>query len=510
MFKLLQQALLLTGFLTVTVLAQSTPQWPFDQTSPSSLRQMSRKVFIHYFSPFPISIDNKDGWDDYYVNGYLDPTGENNKHISYGGYLRQRPLPRIKLTDSDWHIQDMKTEIQRAAALGADGFSYDMLSTDSTSIHWQRLLYLLQAANELNIGFKILLMPDMTAGYKTITASSMADKIATFASNPAVYRLNDGRLVVAPYNCQSRPLSFWQDFEDEMDTRNIEFVLWPTYQGWWQYIGTYAPVSFGFSDWGVSAVAWQAGRADKLANEWHWGMDFMAPARPQDFRPQHQLGFEGGNSALFRTQWDTAMNEADALWAQIISWNDYSEATEISPSTCTRHAFYDLASYYISWFKTQQQPLIVRDAIYYFYRTQPTNAIPSSPYQTAPFSIQGGPQNQIELLGFLTAPGILEITINGQTYSSSVGAGIQSFSIPLDNGTPQFKLKRSGQTVMSRVGNWEISDQIQYSNLLVHADGGTDERPRVYLEMGKLIVAIDEYETTNCNVWKCARKMVPV
>lgn len=494
-------ALLILLLLTMKVCAQSTLQWPFDQTPPATLRQMPQKVFIHYFGVFPVSIDNKDGWSgDYYEKGYLNPYGEGDKHHNYGGYLRQRPLPRIKRTESDWYITDMKKEIQQAAALGADGFSYDMLSSDPSSILWRRLQYILQAANELNNGFKILLMPDMAAGFKTVTAAYMADVIATFASDSAVYRLDDGRLVVAPFNGQSRPVSFWEDFQNEMNQRDIDFVLWPTFQGWWNYIEDYAPVSYGVSDWGVATIIWQPSRAQGWATQPHWGLEVMAPVRPQDSRPKDQIGFEGGNSALFRAQWDTAMNDADALWAQIITWNDYSEASEIEPSTCTRYAFYDLAAYYISWFKTQQQPSIVRDALYYFYRTQPTDANPSSPYQTEPFSVYGDAQNQIELLGFLTEPGTLEITIDGQTYSSNVSAGIQSLSVPLANGVPEFKITRNGQTVMQRTGNWEITDQIVYSNLLVHADGGTSEQKRVYLELGPVIQNVADYDSTCCNV----------
>ena len=96
------------------------------------------------------------------------------------------------------------------------------------------------------------------------------------------------------------------------------------------------------------------------------------------------------------------------------------------------------------------------------------------------FKVIGKAFNEIELLGFLTKPGILEISIDGITHRKQVPAGIQSFTIPLTLGTPAFRLIRDGKTIIEHQGAWEISDQIEYSNLLVHADGGTAEAQRDY------------------------------
>ena len=57
-------------------------------------KQNPRKVFAHYIPSFPISIDNKDSDQDYYATQYLTVRGENGIHAAYGGYLRDRPLPR--------------------------------------------------------------------------------------------------------------------------------------------------------------------------------------------------------------------------------------------------------------------------------------------------------------------------------------------------------------------------------------------------------------------------------
>ena len=101
---------------TRTVAASSLPN---DLPPQSVLKASDKLVFAHYFSPYPISIDNADSAADYYTRNYLSPTGEGGKHAAYGGYLRDRPLPRAVTADADWRYQDMLTEVKRANAAGS-------------------------------------------------------------------------------------------------------------------------------------------------------------------------------------------------------------------------------------------------------------------------------------------------------------------------------------------------------------------------------------------------------
>lgn len=50
-------------------------------------------MFAHYFTPYPLSLDNASADGDYYTRNYLNPGGESGKHEKYGGLLRDRPLP---------------------------------------------------------------------------------------------------------------------------------------------------------------------------------------------------------------------------------------------------------------------------------------------------------------------------------------------------------------------------------------------------------------------------------
>ena len=333
-------------------------KWVFDPQPIENLRKSSRKVFAHYFSPFPISIDNREPDKDYYSRNYMSINGEKGKHKKYGGYLRQRPLPRNPIQDPNWRKLDLMWEIKQAIHIGLDGFSYDILNFQG--LQWEILIDMLDAAKNVDPGFKIMLMPDMNGWFKQYP-EALVPAIMKVSHHPSVFRDNQGRVVIAPFNAHNRPPSWWRSVIDQLQRKGIDIMFLPLFQGWWKYAEDYADISHGFSDWGGGTVqnVLNANRSTSPQKSHSWGKIWMAPIRPQDFRPKHFVAFEASNSTLFHMMWKNAI-EGDADWAQIITWNDYSEATEIAPSTETNYAFYDLAAYYISWFKAGVSPQIKR------------------------------------------------------------------------------------------------------------------------------------------------------
>jgi hypothetical protein len=169
----------------------------------------------------------------------------------------------------------------------------------------------------------------------------------------------------------------------------------------------------------------------------------------QEYRPYASLYYEANNSLAYRNGWTGSLG---ANLTVIDTWSDLSEGAAIEPVTdnegTSGNGFYNLTGYYASWFASNVQPKIDHDVLYYFYRKEPTNAVAPSQTSLAKLSF-GTATNQIELLAFLTAPGTLTITINGQTYSQSAPAGMTSFMVPTAPGIPKFTLTRSGATVIS-------------------------------------------------------------
>ena len=151
--------------------------------------------------------------------------------------------------------------------------------------------------------------------------------------------------------------------------------------------------------------------------------------------------------------WRSAI-DGDADWVQIVTWSDFSESSEIEPYTDATlrsdigTGFYDLNAYYAAWFLSGKRPSITHDVLYYFYRREPSSA--ASPSQGTFRRVGNTPaEDEIELLAFLTAPGAITVSIGGHDFTQNAPAGITSFKVPLQPGTPEFSVARGGSTVFS-------------------------------------------------------------
>jgi Glycosyl hydrolase family 71 len=427
--------------------------------SSAALFNSTKRVFAHYFYPFPVSIDNSPSAKDYYNTQYLSRTGESSKWLKQGGYLRQRPLGVTPSTNPNWQQLNMEGEVRAAIARGITGFTFDSMgasdATDSTS----DLHLMLAAAQAVDSRFKILIMPDMSV--LGTDASAVVQIIAAVAGSPAAYRLSDGRLVVSPFDAGENTPAWWQSVISQLSSQGIQIALVPTFLGWASEAAAFSALSYGFSDWGSATVA----GADALEGgpaivHSSYKKIFMMPVDPQQYRPKDFVYWDAGNSAALREAW-TGSIKGDADWVQVVTWNDFSESSVIAPvtdATLQRSigtGFYNLTGYYASWFLTGQEPTITHDVLYYFYRREPVTGAASGQSQLD-IDYSGVPENSIELLGFLTSPGVLKITIGGKTFTQNAAAGIVSFKIPTQPGTPLFTLSRSGTDVFSFEGGVQI------------------------------------------------------
>ena len=100
-------------------------------------QHVERRVIEPPYCTVDISIDNDPSAKDYYNTQYLSRTGESNKWLKQGGYLRQRPLGVTPSTNANWQQLNMEGEVRAAIARGITGFTFDSMSvtdaTDSTS-----------------------------------------------------------------------------------------------------------------------------------------------------------------------------------------------------------------------------------------------------------------------------------------------------------------------------------------------------------------------------------------
>jgi hypothetical protein len=433
---------------------------PFSMPDSAALFKAQKKVFAHYFYPFPLSIGSKPADSDYYNAEYLNPKGENGKHAALGGYLRQRPLPDVANRSADGTLLNVETEVRMAIARGITGFTIDVMSGKEAADSNSHLNMLLKAAKAVDPRFKIVVMPDISA--LKADANAVSQIIAAAAASDAAYRLDDGRLVVSAFNAGLNPPTWWQSIFDQLNSRGIKVAFVPTFLGWSGQAASFAPISHGFSDWGTATAASSDNmKADPSLAHDSYGKLYMMPVDPQQYRPKDSIYWEAGNSATYRAAWMSAIN-AGADWVQLVTWSDFSESSEVEPYTDATlrtdigTGFYDLTGYYAAWFLLGMQPPITHDVLYYFYRREPTNA--ASPAQSVANVLRGGAaaENNIELVSFLTTPATVKITIGGRSFTQDSPAGISSFKVPTAQGIPQFALSRNGADIFSFQGPVQI------------------------------------------------------
>jgi hypothetical protein len=431
---------------------------PIAMPTADAVFKSAKKVFAHYFYPFPISVDNRMPVADYYNTQYLNKNGESNKWLPEGGYLRQRPLGVNTIADAHWRQLNMQHEVTAAIARGITGFTFNVMSVDQATTPTSQLHTMLSAAAAVDSRFKIIVMPDLTA--LGTNADAVVEIIASVAKSPAAYKLADGRLVVSAFDANIGSPAWWASVLSRLKTKGINVAFVPTFLGWTLFADLYSAVSYGLADWGTAT----ANASDLFANDSAIAHDnnkiFMMPVDGQQYRPKNFEFWEAGNSASFRSGWMGSI-EGDADWVQLVTWNDLSESSQIAPYTDTSlkrtigTGFYDLSGYYAAWYLTGHQPTITHDVLYYFYRREPSTA--KAPAQSQSDHVVGdAAENNIELLAFLTAPGELKITVGGKTFTKSAPAGMMSFKVPTQPGIPLFTLSRNGAVVFSFEGGVQI------------------------------------------------------
>ena len=452
--------------------ADLSPYLPFDMPPCEELAASEKKVFGNWHV-FKISEDNRPAWDDAYMRKWLKIYPGRQRA------MRQRPLPRPVRETEDWRVRDMMLEVRLAKAIGCDGFIMNHFGHRDT----RHIEDMLEAAKRVDSPFKIMLARDVVgwANYPRRMRERHGDAVSyytrlytRFGKHPFAYRYN-GELVISGFMAEGLAPGQWTAIFDNLRAEGIETYFAPYFLNWGKHYEAYASVADMMGYWGPTGYQAYKGQGGHAAQAQRLGTRFFAPVRPQYIRYGVKHFSESKGSAMLRYAWLRAIHE-DADWANLATWNDYTEASEVAPGTGTQYAVYDLNAYYIVWFKTGKRPEILRDVLYYFHRTQFTDAEPTE-----------GPQFQakrskavdvIELLAFLKEPGTLTIEIGDKTHTLQAPAGITPFYAPLDYGTPRFKLLRDGEPVIDMQSAFTVMDKPVRAHDPLYK-GGSSTRPVV-------------------------------
>jgi len=447
---------------TVTVTPSPSPTTTTTAASPGlffkvpdGIRQQPRKVFAHYFGPFPISLDNAAPDSDYYATQYLKAGGENGKFASTGGYLRDRPKGRPAIA-GDYVAADAATDITQATAAGVDGFFSDIL--DPSGRNWNFYMAAIAKAAQMypDGSFKVVPQIDVNGGIGGASADVVADAIYAFAQGPSAYYLPDGRYVVSAFYAEGKPLSWWQAVFSSLQSRHgIRAAFLPAYlnvNAATNYTGQ--PWTYGSGMWGDGADPQiQTNDPNYTATARARGEKFLFPISGQNIRPTQGVFDEAIGTAALRAAWQRAITDGPDF-VLLVTWNDYSEGGQFNDSAARGLVGLDLSAYYAVQWKTGTAPQILKDALYVSNRDQLSTATPtggqSSRMAHWPRSGTSSVADIVEVASFLTAPASVTVTIGGTptTYSAPAGASVQTF--PLKNGAPPSAVAvRTGATVAS-------------------------------------------------------------
>ena len=417
----------------------------------------TKHVFVYYFPFFLASMDNQPVQRDHWATQYLQRDGENGKYRTVGGFTRERPLTQGPWNTPYWRQINETRDVLEARALGIDGFivGLQQLSEGGTL---QISRDVCSAAARFGEGFKIIASPD-GAVLKGTPVSEMVRLVKSFQTCPATFHLSDGSAVLAPFGAQNETPAYWKSVVDDLAGVGRLEALVPILLDPVKNSGPFQSVSVGLSHWGsrdplsaIDPTLTQAlTKARSSVSIW------MQPITTQDMRPKDAIFWEARNTEAFRAAWMKAISD-DVSWIDLITWNDYSEATEIEPSSGTQFLFYDLAAYYISWFRSGHAPEIMRDAIFYSHRNQILKPDEPLAQGDKPFTLLGKTplSNEIEMIAFLTQPATLQIEIAGQVHVMTATAGLATMRIPASAGRPEFRILRGDKIIVKQTSYWEI------------------------------------------------------
>lgn len=418
----------------------------------------TKKVFAHYFPPYPVSIDNQDPDSDYYVRNYLDPNGENGKHVAYGGLLRDRPVGREPLS-GDWRTTDLETEVNQASDAGIDGFTVNVMSWAGQN--WDTTLRLMQAAQNEKRGFTVTPNIDASSGAVDASPATIAASLAKLYSYPSAYRLSDGRYLLSSFAAENKAPSWWSSVMSTLKNSygiNVAFVA-VLQNASSQNMAAFAPISYSLSNWGARTPNTIKNTPNLAASAHALGVKWTQPVAVQDSRPNGGKYAEANNTEALRASWQKAIGDG-ADMVQIATWNDYSENTAVAPSANHGVTFLDASAYYLAQFKTGAAPTITKDSMYVTHRNQFTTSKPQIGRVETP-NLDGTstpPRNTVEVLTMLTAPATLTVKVGGTVKTIDVPAGVTSTTVPLATGTVSATAVRDGKTVLQGTSPYTVTN----------------------------------------------------
>eukprot|EP01113_Clastostelium_recurvatum_P025326 TRINITY_DN3046_c0_g1_i7.p1 TRINITY_DN3046_c0_g1~~TRINITY_DN3046_c0_g1_i7.p1 ORF type:complete len:535 (+),score=92.84 TRINITY_DN3046_c0_g1_i7:49-1653(+) len=469
-------------------------EWPFNAVSRATLRSYPRKVYAHWHY-YPIAMSKGNATADYFQTQYIPPTGENNKHIAYGGMMRERPLPRQARTETNWQALDAEADIRLAAQMGLDGYYLNMWTMSDTNNGglWTRWVNVVDAAARVG-SFDIVPNMDLSimGSMSDLDATNLVLNIyAALKSRSSLLKTSSGQYVLGAFYADKRSAAWYANLKTRASAeQGIRFYIVGVFLGSGSdalFSALSGPVD-EFAGWGtaIPTTVGSFNRTKVAAAK--YGKPWLQPVSNQDFRPYTAAFWEAANTKTIRTQWETVITDKIAN-VQLVTWNDQAEHHAVRPSTGKQWVAYDLNAYYIQWFKTNVKPVIKREMLFYSHRLQNLSAPYDTTKQTKPFVCKANcpGSDLVEVVAFLLTPGTLEIAQGSSVTRKDVSAGLQTLTATLRAGAPTFRLIRNGATVITLKSSFTAVTSVTYQDFLYR--GGSSSRVALTTSSGSTCAA---------------------
>jgi glucan endo-1,3-alpha-glucosidase len=381
-------------------------------------------------------------------------------------------------------------DIQDAQAYGIDGFDLDCGDWNGGN-YKADTAKIFQAAAALNSGFKLFFEAEGQSG------DQIVNMVETYASNPYYYHYqgrpllldwagnfhNGGRLgalswwqsqVLGPLHAAGINVFFIPSFycSNSSESPTYDQVL-SDYNLWWNQIAD------GFNYFGAAGTPTQGSllkSSEAFATVFHeHGKTVMSPVSPQYWgnkqKPERRY-FEYGGGQGLTAQWESIIQVQHPEWVNMITWNDFDEATFFTPIddvnnywhyvAHTAPGFYQnrtgilkLNEYFIDWYKhypsnTPPPPPGGVDNLYYIYRTSP-KAVLADDKMGPVLGFAGDVEDDLYVTTILKKAATLQVTSGGVTSSYDLPKGLSTTGIPFHPGQQSFTLTR-GRTILSGTG----------------------------------------------------------
>ena len=394
------------------------------------------------------------------------------------------------------NVAGYEREMEEAQAAGIDGFILDIGAWNDPHLMYynQRVALIYQAAEQLGTGFKLAFFVEFS------NPTNIIDLVETYGNRTNTFRY-EGDIVLSAWGMNDVPTLGWRGLDWTNTVLNplsragypVFFIphFWPSYA---RELPSYSDAEFLLNQNGsfvqglllvvCSGLPYQLAQCNSnytvaLQNQ---GKTFMASYSPhywgsaQPGNGRRYFETDGGEGTIL--QW-TSIIENQPDWVDMFTWSDFNESTYVSPvenpeqskygegflATPHRysHAGYlELSKHYIAWYQSGREPAITNDALFYFYRTHPRNAVASDTNDIPVTWWFGNVQDIIYTTVFLTKPAELEVSSGGTLTTNLLPAGISNVRTPFAPGAQVFLVERKGKAVLSIQGPPILSQITNY------------------------------------------------